>query len=59
MSDIINFDTGAIIFGERTIPEMGKNLLKYIIEVASGKKATKAQLLQQNDFIPWKRGVSL
>ncbi|MGB3151664.1 MAG: altronate dehydratase family protein [Maribacter sp.] len=59
MPDIIDFDTGAIISGERTIPEIGKRLLKYIIEVASGKTGTKAQLLLQDDFIPWKRGVSL
>ena len=59
MPDIIDFDTGAIISGKSTIPEMGKRLLNHIIEVASGKKATKAQLLQQDDFIPWKRGVSL
>jgi altronate hydrolase len=27
--------------------------------VASGKVRTKAEQLDQNDFIPWKRGVSL
>jgi altronate hydrolase len=27
--------------------------------VASGEIFTKAELLAQNDFIPWKRGVSL
>ena len=59
MPDIIDFDTGTIISGDKTIPEMGESLLKYIIEVASGKKETKAQRLQQDDFIPWKRGVSL
>ena len=59
MPDIIDFNTGAIISGERTIPEMAKLLLEYIIEVASGNTATKAELLQQDDFIPWKRGISL
>ena len=59
MPDIIDFDTGAIISGKSTIPEMGKRLLNYIIEVASGRTPSKAQLLQQDDFIPWKRGVSL
>jgi hypothetical protein len=28
-------------------------------EVASGQLRTKAELLGQDDFIPWKRGVSL
>ncbi|MDG3581590.1 UxaA family hydrolase [Galbibacter pacificus] len=58
MPDIIDIDTGAIIRGEKTIEEMAGILLEYIIEIASGKKS-KAMALNQNDFIPWKRGVSL
>jgi altronate hydrolase len=34
-------------------------MLDLIIDVASGKVQTKAEKLDQNDFIPWKRGVSL
>ncbi|MCY3999015.1 MAG: UxaA family hydrolase, partial [Flavobacteriaceae bacterium] len=30
-----------------------------IIEIASGHIKTKAEILGQQDFIPWKRGVSL
>ena len=30
-----------------------------IIELASGNVETKADLLKQDVFIPWKRGVSL
>lgn len=59
MPDIIDFNTGQIITGEKTIDEMADDLLEYIIDVASGKVTTKAALLNQNDFIPWKRGVSL
>ncbi len=59
MSDIIDIDTGAIIKGEKSIEEMADELLNYIIEVASGKIQTKAMILNQNDFIPWRRGVSL
>lgn len=59
MSDIIDVDTGAIIRGEKSIEEMAEILLEYIIEVASGTIKSKAMLLDQNDFIPWKRGVSL
>ncbi len=59
MNDIIDFDTGKIISGEKTIEDLGKELLDYIIEVASGKKETKSMLLGQDDFIPWRRGVSL
>ncbi|MFN3803317.1 UxaA family hydrolase, partial [Belliella pelovolcani] len=59
MPDIIDVDTGGIISGEKTIPEMGEEMLEFIIQVASGKVKTKAQKLGQDDFIPWKRGVSL
>lgn len=59
MPDIIDFNTGEIITGEKSIDEMADELLEFIIEVASGRVKTKAEILQQNDFIPWKRGVSL
>jgi len=59
MPDNIDFDAGGIITGEATIPECAEKLLDLSIEVASGRALTKAELLKQNDFIPWKRGVSL
>ncbi|UII31816.1 altronate dehydratase family protein [Fulvivirga ulvae] len=59
MPDIIDIDTGAIIRGEKSIEEMAEELMEMIIEVASGRVKTKAMQLDQNDFIPWKRGVSL
>lgn len=59
MPDIIDINTGPVIAGESTIEEMGEEILDYIIEIASGARRTKADLLNQNDFIPWKRGVSL
>jgi len=58
MPDIIDFNAGEIIEGKATIQDMGEALLDHIIEVASGKQ-TKARLLKQDDFIPWKRGMSL
>ena len=59
MSDIIDVDTGDVIKGEKTIEEMAESMLNYIINVASGNVKSKASLLNQDDFIPWKRGVSL
>ena len=59
MSDIIDFDTGAIIRGESTPETLGDDLLDLTIEIASGRTFSKAQLLGQDDFLPWKRGVSL
>lgn len=59
MSDIIDIDCGPIITGEKTIEEMGEDILEYCIKAASGEIIPKAVLLNQDDFIPWKRGVSL
>jgi altronate hydrolase len=59
MSDIIDIDTGAVIDGSKTIEVVGDSILDYIIEVASGRIVSKADQLNQDDFIPWKRGVSL
>lgn len=59
MSDIIDFNAGTVISGDKTISEAADELLEYIIKVASGEVKTKADLLNQNDFIPWRRGVSL
>lgn len=59
MPDIIDINTGTIISGEKTIEEMGEEILEYVIKAASGELKTKAEQLNQDDFIPWKRGVSL
>jgi altronate hydrolase len=59
MNDIIDIDSGGIIRGEKTIQQMGEEILEYCIEAASGEVTPKAVLLGQDDFIPWKRGVSL
>jgi len=59
MKDIIDIDTGGIINGEKTIEEMGEEILEYCIKAASGEIIPKAVQLNQDDFIPWKRGVSL
>lgn len=59
MPDIIDIDTGPVIAGAKTIEQVGEEILDYIVEVASGNAMPKAVALGQNDFIPWKRGVSL
>jgi len=59
MYDIIDIDTGGIIAGEKTVEQMGEDILELVIRVASGEVRTKAELKAQEDFIPWKRGVSL
>lgn len=59
MPDIMDINCGTIIEGEETIPQAAERILDYIIEVASGYVQPKAVRLGQDDFIPWKRGVSL
>src|SRR6266566_9640762 len=59
MHDIIDIDTGGIISGETTIEKTGEDILELVVQVASGEVRTKAELRAQEDFIPWKRGVSL
>jgi len=59
MNDIIDIDCGPIVEGDKTIEQMGEEILEYCIKAASGDVIPKAVQLNQDDFIPWKRGVSL
>jgi altronate hydrolase len=59
MPDIIDIDTGDVIVGRKSIEQMGEEILDRVIQIASGAVKTRAELLAQDDFIPWKRGVSL
>lgn len=59
MNDIIDIDCGPVVEGDKTIEQMGEEILEYCIKAASGEVIPKAVLLNQDDFIPWKRGVSL
>jgi altronate hydrolase len=59
MPDIIDVDTGGIISGEKSLAQAGEEILEFVIRVASGDVRTKAEEKGQEDFIPWKRGVSL
>jgi altronate hydrolase len=59
MHDIIDINTGTIIEGEETIEQAGERILDYVIKVASGEIVVASVRNGQDDFIPWKRGVSL
>lgn len=58
-SEYVDFDTGPIIDGSETVESLGESLLDEIIAYASGTKKTKASLQGRDDFLPWKRGMSL
>lgn len=59
MNDAIDLNCGTIIDGEETIEQAAHRILNYVISVASGETIAKAVQLGQDDFIPWRRGVSL
>ncbi|WP_426671147.1 UxaA family hydrolase [Mucilaginibacter sp. McL0603] len=59
MPDIIDINCGTIIEGTETIKQAGERILEYVIKVANGEEQPKSVQLEQDDFIPWKRGVSL
>ncbi|MDP9049068.1 MAG: UxaA family hydrolase, partial [Bacteroidota bacterium] len=59
MSDIMDINTGTVIEGDETIEQAGERILDYVIQVASGDIEISAVRHGQDDFIPWKRGVSL
>ncbi len=59
MADAIDISTGGVITGGDTVEHAGEAILELVIQVASGEVKTKAEVLGQDDFIPWKRGVSL
>jgi altronate dehydratase len=59
MADIIDINTGTIVEGDETIEQAGERILDYIIKVAGGEIEVSAVRHGQDDFIPWKRGVSL
>jgi altronate hydrolase len=59
MHDIIDIDTGGMISGAASVESMGDSILEEIIKIASGEVQTKSEQKMQEDFIPWKRGVSL
>lgn len=58
-SEYVDFDTGPIIEGEETVESLSESLLDEVIAYASGLKKTKAVVQGRDDFLPWKRGMSL
>ena len=59
MHDIIDLNCGTIIEGSESMSQVGERILDYVISVASGEVQPKSVQLGQDDFIPWRRGISL
>jgi altronate hydrolase len=58
-SEYIDFDTGPIVEGAESVESLGESLLDQVISYASGSQKTKAVVQGRDDFLPWKRGMSL
>ena len=58
LDDIIDLNAGTIITGDESISDVGERLLQLVVKTASGAYTTKAQQLGQDDFIPWRRGIT-
>ncbi len=59
MPRMIDFDAGPVILGKASIGTLAETLYGRCIETAGGYRKTRADRLGQDDFIPWKRDVSL
>ena len=58
-SEYVDFDTGPVVEGKQTVEQAGDDLLRAVLSHASGEKPTKSVLHGRDDFLPWKRGMSL
>jgi altronate hydrolase len=58
MRDDMDINCGRVIDGKASIQEMGQEIFRFILEVASGKQA-KSELLGfgDNEFVPWHIGA--
>lgn len=59
LEQMIDFDCGPVISGRGTIRNLGEQLFELCLQTAEGRYQAKAVRLGQDDFIPWKRQVSL
>lgn len=58
MNDSIDLNAGTIIDGQKTIQDVGLEIIDLIVDVSKGK-ATKAEINQQNDFSIWRLATTV
>jgi len=56
---VINVDAGAFLNENNALENAAEALIDLICSIASGNKKTVADIAADNNFIPWKRGISL
>ena len=58
MSEDMDVNAGTIVDGERTVAEVGEEIFRLVLEVASGKPSKSEELgMGGNEFIPWQIGA--
>jgi altronate hydrolase len=55
MTDNMDINAGAIADGEATVPQVGREIFDFVLEVASGRR-TCAERLGHREFVPWRIG---
>jgi altronate hydrolase len=55
MTDNMDINAGAIADGEKTVPQVGREIFDFVLEVASGRR-TCAERLGHREFVPWRIG---
>lgn len=58
MQDNMDINAGAVADGEKTVPEVGREIFEMLLRVASGEK-TRAERLGHHEFVPWRIGPVL
>jgi altronate hydrolase len=55
MSDNMDINAGAIADGERSVPQVGREIFDMLLRVASGER-TCSERLGHKEFVPWRIG---
>jgi altronate hydrolase len=55
----IDFDAGELVSADRQAEEIAGDLVRLVIEVASGTKRTKSEVFGNREIAIWKNGVTL
>ncbi len=58
LRDDMDINCGVVVDGTRTVAELGEDIFREILEVASGKRTRSEELgLGDNEFVPWSLGI--
>jgi len=58
MTDNMDINAGTIADGEKSVPQVGREIFDFVLDVASGRR-TCAERLGHKEFVPWRIGPVL